>query len=261
MAEVAPLSAGKRAYVEEVLGLIGDRPDERVAVLEAGVGVTGRAVASRLSGAATFSAIDRDATNIAGLSDKLAASARCDVSQLVVGDIGAMEQFADASFDVVGSDTVVAMLGVELHRPFSEMLRVLRPGGALVLRELLPPCPDGTTRRDLFLRVMLSARTLIGDGYTMLPPPLVVSVLRVVGFNQVTYRMVHEPEEDPVPAQWYPLGSHDFPLAQTFIDHYLEQSSACTVSGGSVADSYVLVARRPDHSAEPTSAAPIPADD
>jgi SAM-dependent methyltransferase len=167
---------------------------------------------------------------------------------LVVGDIGTMVQFADASFDVVGSDTVVAMLGVELHRPFSEMLRVLRPGGALVLRELLPPCPDGTTRRDLFLRVMLSARTLMGDGYAMLPPALVASVVRDVGFNQVTYRTVHEPEEEPVPPQWHPLGSHGFPLAQTFVDHYLAQSSGCTVSGGSVADSYLLVARRPDDS-------------
>jgi hypothetical protein len=75
---------------------------------------------------------------------------------------------------------------------------------------------------------------------------LVASVLRDVGFGQVTYRTVHEPDEEPVPAQWHPLGSHTFPLAQTFVDHYVEQVSGCTVSGGSVADSYLLVARRPD---------------
>ena len=248
MGEVAGLSAGKSAYVEDVVRLSAERPDGRVAVLEAGVGmgVTGLAVASRLPAAATFSAIDRDPANIAGLAEKLAAGARCAVSRLVVGDLGAMEEFGDASFDVVGSDTVVAMLGVGLHRPFSEMLRVLRPGGALVLRDLLPPSPAGTTRRDLFLRVMLSARTLTGDGYAMLPPAVVASVLQDVGFDQVTYRTVHEPETEPVPAQWHPLGSDGFPLAQTFIDHYLEQSSGCSVNGGSVADSYLLVARRPD---------------
>lgn len=143
------LSAGKRAYVEEILRLSADRAGKHAAVLEAGVGagVTGLAVASRLPGGATFSAIDRDDANIAGLAEKLAVSASCEVSQLVVGDVGAMEPFADASFDVVGSDTVVSMLGAALHRPFSEILRVLRPGGALVLRELLPPAPAGTTRR------------------------------------------------------------------------------------------------------------------
>lgn len=92
---------------------------------------------------------------------------------------------------------------------------------------------------------MLSARTLIGDGYAMLPPGLVASVLRDVGFNHATYRTAHEPEEEPVPAQWYPLGSHSFPLAEAFVDHYLEQSRGCPVSGGSAADSYLLVARRP----------------
>lgn len=247
MPDVARLSTGKRTYVGEVLRLSGDRLDKRVAVLEAGVGagVTGLAVAGRLSSTATFSAIDRDAANIESLAERLAAGARCEVSRLVVGDIGAMGQFEQGSFDVVGSDTVVAMLGFELHRPFAEMLRVLRPGGYLVLRELLPPRPVGTTRRDVFLRVVLAARTLLGDGYAMLPPAVVTAVLRDVGFVEAAYRTIHEPDEEPVPIQWHPLGSATFPLAATFVDHYLEQAAACTATGGSVADSYLLVARHP----------------
>ena len=244
------MSAGKQAYVETVLGFAGEVPGRPAVVLEAGVGVgvTALAVAGRLSAPDSFSAIDRDAANIDRLRSRLDSAVSCQVADLVVGDIATMDAFGDGTFDVVGSDTVVSLLGTGLHRPFVEMFRVLRPGAALVLRELLPPQPVGMMRRDLFLRLVLAARTAVGDGYAMLPPELVAAVLTDVGFEGPRWRTIHEPEEEPVLTQWYPLSDSAFPLRQAFEDYYAEQSARCSGPGGSVADSYLLVARRPGRS-------------
>jgi ubiquinone/menaquinone biosynthesis C-methylase UbiE len=250
VAALPPLSAGKRMYVEQVAALMGEGSPRSRAVLEAGVGmgVTAVAVAQRLSARHRFSAIDLDPVNIAALEARLTASPTCEVSRLVVGDVRAMDTFEDGSFDVVCGDTVVAMLGVDLHRPFAEILRVLRPGGSVVLRELLPPRLDETTRRDVFLRVVCAARMLVGDGYAMLPPVLVASVLKDVGFVQSTYRTIRETGDEAEITHWYPLSDPTAPLRDAFVGHYRRLSAACTTSGGCVADSYLLVAHRPPSS-------------
>ena len=216
-------------------------------MLEAGVGVgvTALAVAGRLAAHDSFSAIDRDGDNIDRLRARLGVEASCGVADLAVGDIGAMDGLSDGAFDVVGSDTVVALLGTDLHRPFAEMFRVLRPGGGLVLRELRPPNRSGATRRDLFLRVVLAARALVGDGYAMLPPELVAAVLLDVGFAPPTFRTISERDEEPVLTQWYPLSDATFPLRQVFMDYYADEAARSAQTGGSVVDSYLLVARRP----------------
>lgn len=56
------------------------------------------------------------------------------VQRMVQGDIVSLP-FADASFDaVVSMDVIVHLPPGEEHKPFGEFIRVLRPGGTLILR-------------------------------------------------------------------------------------------------------------------------------
>jgi ubiquinone/menaquinone biosynthesis C-methylase UbiE len=97
-----------------------------------GVGHWGRCLAPFLPASCAMTGIDREPRWVEESTKRSAALGNRPVS-FVQGDAGALP-FADASFDMVTCQTVL----IHLHDPrvaLAEMIRVLRPGGLLVLVE------------------------------------------------------------------------------------------------------------------------------
>jgi ubiquinone/menaquinone biosynthesis C-methylase UbiE len=93
--------------------------------------------------------------------------------EVVVGDVGAMT-FPDASFDSVGSFTMLHHLASAAvqTKALSEMHRVLRPGGVLVVS-------DSLASNELH-------HFHAGDTYTPVEPAALLELARVLGFCPIT---------------------------------------------------------------------------
>src|SRR5438270_11858016 len=179
----------KDAYLRIVSDMLSELESPR-AVLEAGVGVgeTGMAVAALLTSQDVLHAVDLDASNLKNFARRMEdASIGCRTGELVTGDLRHLQAFPDSALDAICCDTVLAMLGTDLDLVLTEFQRILRPGGVLCLRELLPPLPSAGRYRDLFLQVLLAARALRPEPYLMRPPRLVAAIAVGCGFRTVTW--------------------------------------------------------------------------
>jgi ubiquinone/menaquinone biosynthesis C-methylase UbiE len=105
-------------------------PPSALRILDAGCGDAVLAVALAQRGAAV-TGVDANSRMLAGRARALASGVTVDLLQ---GDMRTLP-FADGSFDVVLATTVLCFVD-DTPRAVEEMVRVLRPGGRLVIGEL-----------------------------------------------------------------------------------------------------------------------------
>jgi ubiquinone/menaquinone biosynthesis C-methylase UbiE len=128
--------AGRRSAVfNRLVQLSGAKPGDRVLDVGCGTGYLTR----RLARAATpkGKAIGLDASS--GMLQQARRACPSDTCEFVVGAAEKLE-FNDGSFDVVTSSLMLHHLPAQLRaEALSEMHRVLRPGGRLLIAEFRPP--------------------------------------------------------------------------------------------------------------------------
>ena len=119
-------------------------------------------------------ALELDATAAHVLENKLGGT---DV-EVVVGDATAM-QFPDVCFDSVGSFTMlhhVKTIAAQ-HKVMSEIFRVLRPGGVLIVSDSLA----STELHDFH----------VDDTYNPIEPSCLLVLLRALGFSKINLAIDH----------------------------------------------------------------------
>lgn len=135
-------SAVNRVFVADFLAVW----DGHIPVLDVGTGTaqipielcrqTSRAEVVGIDLAEYMLAVGRDNVRRAGLEQRLRLE-RVDAKQM---------PYADASFAAVVSNSIIHHIP-EPRQVMAEMLRVLRPGGTLLVRDLLRPADDSTLQQ------------------------------------------------------------------------------------------------------------------
>lgn len=162
---------GRRSAVYRRLAeLSGAKPGDHVLDVGCGTGYLshplGRIVApvgSAGGQAHQGSVVGVDAS--AGMLEQARRSTRSDACEFVVGAAERLE-FEDGSFDVVTSSLMLHHLPSELRaQALSEMRRVLRPGGQLLIGEFRPP----STRLGRWLLASVNGPAMREDVRSALP--------------------------------------------------------------------------------------------
>ena len=137
---------GGRRATEELLARGGFRPEHRVLDVGCGVGTTAIEIARRFGSRVT--AVDISPLMLARARANVAAAGAGDWVTVEEGDILAL-RFPDAGFDRVLAEAVTMF--VDRPRAAAELVRVCRPGGAVLATEFYwrrPPTPEA---REVFL--------------------------------------------------------------------------------------------------------------
>jgi SAM-dependent methyltransferase len=245
----------KQQYLSEIARIINQLHADGIpslSLLEAGIGAgnTAMATLALLSPEDTFTAVDLAPANLAQLQIRVEEARVRPTVHYHPGDAARLTLLPDQTFNLVTSDTLLNMLGNHFHLALAEFFRVLRPGGALCLRELLPLDPLQSNRRDLFFKTILAARALGSQPYTMLPIDLIKATLHGIGFTNIKSLIVNaqpagaglDPSDLP---HWYPLSDPSHPLRDHLIAHYTHQSQSAPDAGQTAFDSYHIVCTRP----------------
>lgn len=175
---------------------VGDRDDAIVLDLGAGTGDLARAV--RAAGAVTVMAGDFSRPMLVAGRRKMASDTVTGLHWMQVDALSL--PFADNTFDAVTSGFLLRNL-VDLPQGLAEMVRVIKPGGALVALDITHPPPGlaGAALRFGFRRVVSPiAGALSGDrpAYRYLPNSLIGfptapemrALFERIGAEQVTVR-------------------------------------------------------------------------
>lgn len=129
---------------DRVRDVLGPRPDDRILEVGPGTGYYTGTVADALE-SGSLHAVDVQPRMVGDLRGRLRTAGRDDVAP-VAGDVQNLP-YPDECFDAA---FLVLVLGEvpDQDRALAELARVLRPGGRLVVGELLPD-PHYVTRRSL----------------------------------------------------------------------------------------------------------------
>ena len=168
---VVALSTRERAFKSRVLEKARLASDDTV--LDLGCGTGTLAVSAALSApGATVIGVDADADILQRARSKARASgADIDFVQAFSTDL----PYPDAHFDVVVSTLFFHHLSdADKHRTVTEVLRVLRPGGRLVVADLGRP-------QDPLMRLSVLASVQLLDGFEVTSANVAGELPRIIG--------------------------------------------------------------------------------
>ena len=141
-----------------------------------------------------------------GLDPSLEMLRECrkDCSAPLLRGIGEQLPFSDASFDMVSMGYALRHVA-DLRLLFREYLRVLKPGGCLLVLEITQPqSPAGRWLTRLYLRTVVPAVARLATGAeaarrmmdyfwdtieTCVPPDVILATLRDAGFSNATRKV------------------------------------------------------------------------
>jgi protein-L-isoaspartate O-methyltransferase len=122
---------GSRDLTEVLLNRVQLRPADRVLEIGGGTGATAALLAQRTG--AHISLLERSRLMLSAAQARLSAQSLLTQVTATQADGNFAWPFADACFELVYAESVVALLDV--RRVLTETVRVLRPGGRLIMNE------------------------------------------------------------------------------------------------------------------------------
>lgn len=156
------LGGRRRRIFARLAAESGARPGDRVLDVGCGGGHLTRVMAEVVSPGGTARGVDPSADAVA-YARRLTRAVNCTFADGIAEDLDA----ADGSYDVVVSSLMIHHLP-EAVRPkvFGEMLRVLRPGGTLLIAEFRPP----SSRAGRHLIGAMHGPAMANNRLDLLPP-------------------------------------------------------------------------------------------
>jgi ubiquinone/menaquinone biosynthesis C-methylase UbiE len=173
------LFGGRRRRVfTQLAALSGVRPGDRVLDVGCGTGYFTRVMAEAVTSGGTVLGVDPSREVIAR-ARRLTRVANCTFSE----GIGEALDAPDGSYDVVVSSLMIHHLSETLRpQAIREMLRVLRPGGRVLIADFRPP----TSRIGRYLIGPVTSPAMQNNPVHLLDP-----MVREAGFEQVRSGDVH----------------------------------------------------------------------
>ncbi|MEV8095054.1 class I SAM-dependent methyltransferase [Kitasatospora sp. NPDC085879] len=163
----------RRAVFTRLARLSGARPGDRVLDVGCGTGYLTRAVAEAVTGSGSVLGIDPSGDAVAHARRLAAGLANCTFADGIAEDLDA----EDGTYDVVVTSLVIHHLPEQVHeRAVAEMMRVLRPGGRVLVADFRPP--SGRIARHL-------VGAVTGPAMEHNPVHLLEPLVRRAGFGQV----------------------------------------------------------------------------
>ncbi|MFF6773159.1 GNAT family N-acetyltransferase [Streptomyces sp. NPDC012637] len=151
---------GSDSTTRRLLSLAGPLP-ERPRVLDLGCGPGRSALLLAAEAGADVTAVDLHEPFLAELRAAAAARGLADRIRTLRADMGALEQLADGSFDLVWAESSVFVLGFD--RALAEWRRLLAPGGTLVLTECVWSTEEPGPEARAFWADAYPLRTVAGN--------------------------------------------------------------------------------------------------